>query len=88
MNAMTSNINARRPILAKVVGINSKELANVEEELARLLLAASRGEIRGISYAATSAKGRNLIGRAGSHRDSDKAVGALFRAAVALLMIE
>lgn len=46
------------------------------------------GSLVGLSYAATSNKRRNIVGVAGSHVESDRAIASLFRAAVSLSMAE
>lgn len=75
-------------IKASIYSIPSNHARSVKSELDKLSASASDGNLVGLSYAATSLRHRNIIGRAGNHVDNDKAIGALFRAAVALLAVD
>lgn len=73
---------------ASIYNIASNHARAVESELGLLRDAAKDGQLHGISYATTTNDRRLIIGTAGNHADREKAISALFRAAVSLANIE
>ena len=73
---------------ASIYSIASNHSRAVESELSMLMEESQTGSLVGLSYAATSNKRRNIVGVAGSHVESDRAIASLFRAAVSLSMAE
>ena len=70
------------------IDVDGSAKRHVIEELGLLMKEAQAGALVGLSYAATSNKRQNLVGVAGTHLDTDKAIASLFRAAVSLVMVE
>ena len=73
---------------AKIYSIASNHSRNIESQLLTLAEQAANGEIHGLTYAISDGKGSLSVGTMGSHdtEDNDKAISALFRCAVALVM--
>ena len=71
---------------ACIYNIASNYSRAVENELNVLVAETKKGNLSGVSYAATSHRKRLLVGCAGTHDDPDKAISAMFRAAVSLSM--
>jgi len=72
---------------AKIYSIASNHSRNIESQLLTLAEQAANGEIHGLTYAISDGKGSLSVGTMGVHSvDNDKAISALFRCAVALVM--
>lgn len=70
---------------ASIYNIPSNHARAVESEIDLLAHSARGGYISGLSYAASSPQRRVTVGSAGTHIDKDRAISALFQAAVALV---
>lgn len=72
---------------AKIYSIETDHRRAIESQLLALSGLAANGEIRGVTYAISDGTGSLKVGSMGVHSlDKDKAIAALFRCTVALVM--
>jgi len=72
---------------ASVYSIPSNYARQIEQQIAYLSERNEAGDIRGLTYVITNQNDEIELGSTGTHSDSSKAIGALFKASAALTSV-